>query len=1255
MYMHVRCWLAVSVLSLFAILQPVRADEFVTIDWGVLRIDSVLPLYTHSFPLAQDYARYDYDVRLEYPEFEAVSQAEAVRLSQLEGVGKELPVVRTQVATVSKQGYLYVELVPVVWREGSYQRLVSAKLAVVRNRKPYVASLGGASDVADRYAASSVLAQGRWVKVRVSESGVYRITHKELSSMGFNHPERVRLFGQGGQMLAESKIQHCVDDLKEVPLWRREADMLFYAHGTVKWSYNGSEYVHSQNTYSRHGYYFLTESDSVAPAEFVRMQPVEGGAEVTTFTDYALYENDGFHWIERGRLFFEDYDYKNGRTRSYTFDLPGVVSEGPSKVKVSFGSDDTSGSYVSVSVNGDGAGKVDVPRLEVSRNAYTKFKTGVGVFSTTGKLLPQTKITLAHTSPSVSSGRLDYIAVNYTRELALSGAYTCFRSNVSGKRAFSIAGAGANTRVWKISDGGSAGYVCAELPGVCSDNIYKVSDNVSPTDEYVVLDIASAGFPSVEVVGGVPNQNLHGLEAVDMVIVVPASATWISQAERLAGLHRNYDSLRVVVVRADQIYNEFSSGAPDATAIRRFMKMFYDRASDNSDFPGYLLLFADCASDNRMISHSWRASSPDDYLLCFQSENSYSETTSFVMEEYFCLLDDNEGTTWQSARADAAVGRLTVHSLAEAKTVVDKIEAYMDGRDAGVWRSRVCMLGDDGDNNGHMMDADWVADEIQAANADMIVEKVYWDNFKVENSASGARYPAVTQRIRDISAEGALMMNYSGHGRADELSHELAWGSTEMAALTSPRLPLWVTAACDAGPIDLPEDNMSEIALLNAKGGAIAVLGTTRSTYRDKSNPLNRAFCKYLFADRCPMGEALRRAKNETLVSSSVNHLHFVFIGDPALRLATPDRYRVKVTEVDGQAVSGSDMAMLPKFKAGAQVTLKGAIVDASGNRVNGFNGLISPTLYDSREKVVCLGNDEKADELFEYWDYPRKLYAGKDSVRNGEFMFTFPVPLDISYSDDRGNLFLYAISDAREEAQGSFDGFTIGGTAEGLANDSVGPEISVWFNTAGFVPGGDTNETPLLMLSLYDADGINTTGIGVGHDLIAIVDNNPRMTYVLNSYYTSEAGDYTRGSVAFSLPELPEGEHTVMVRAWDVMNNASTVEVPFCVVKGLRPSMTDVWCTDSPARTTTTFVVTHDRPQTALDVKIEVFDFAGRILWEHTENVTSSGNESRVTWNLTTTSGQPVGNGIYLYRATISSAGGSECTKVRKILVGRQ
>ena len=315
---------------------------------------------------------------------------------------------------------------------------------------------------------------------------------------------------------------------------------------------------------------------------------------------------------------------------------------------------------------------------------------------------------------------------------------------------------------------------------------------------------------------------------------------------------------------------------------------------------------------------------------------------------------------------------------------------------------------------------------------------------------------------------------------------------------------------------------------------------------------------------------------------------------------------------------------------------------------------MIYPSVYDSKETIICKGNVTSITAKFQYEDRSKMLFAGSDSVRNGEFNFTFPVPLDINYSDENGAIYFYATdNDRMREAQGIYDDFLVGGTDDDLKTDSLGPHINLYLNTPNFVSGGKVNETPLLHVSLYDEDGINAVGNGIGHDIIAMVDNSPSMTYVLNSYYVSELGDYTRGTLKYSLPELEPGKHTLFVRAWDMMNNSSSMEVEFEVVKGLRPSLTDVWCTDSPARESTTFVITHDRPESNLNVKLEVFDFAGRILWTHTETGSSTGNSYRVNWNLTTTSGQPLSSGIYLYRATISSpSGGSESTKARKIAV---
>jgi len=1250
--MHVRNWLVILLAWLCFSFPQVRAQEFLDVDWDVMQIDSVLPVFSHAIPLEADFNQYEYRVQLEYPEFEPLPVADARRLEAMHIALPAYPEVESYVGVDSKQGVLYASLVPLVFRDGKYQRITSLKLAVERTPKhPVLTRAAASSTMADRYAPASVLSEGRWVKIAVAETGVYRISHSELRAMGFSNPSKVRLYGHGGHMMAEEQIQHCIDDLKEVPLYRRGSDVLFYAHGVVSWKRSTHGFEHTVNTYSTKGYYFLTEDASAEPLPFASQESLaEAGVVVDTYPDYVLHEKDEFSWLHRGRVFFENVDYKTSPANSYTFYIPGVVPESAANVKVAFGANSANNSTVKVAVSADGVG-TDVGTLSIPAAAgYTKFQTNSRTFDCSGSVADRTTVTLLHKTDA--SGYLDYITLNFTRQLAVRGAYTLFRAALAGKKSFAIAGADAHTAVWKIVDDGAAGYTYTQVQGALENGQYKFTDKVALSDEYVVVNTGSASFPSVEVVGEVTNQNLHGMEPMDMVIVVPASAKWVSQAERLAQLHRQYNSLRVAVVRADQIYNEFSSGTPDATAIRRFMKMHYDRAQSSDDAPKYLLLFGDCAADNRMVTSEWRRSTPRDFLLCFQSQLSSSETRSYVMEEYFCLLDDEEGTEWTRAKADAAVGRLTVRSLAQATVVVDKIEAYLQNREAGAWKNSVCVLGDDGDANRHMIEADKIVECIQESNPHIAVNKIYWDAYLSENASTGRRFPEVTKRIREASAEGALMMYYTGHGSASSLSHELAWGSGEMAALRSPRLPLWVTAACDTSPIDLPEDNMGEIALLNENAAAIAFLGATRSTYGTNSNPLHILFCKHLFRDGLPMGEALRLAKNNYLPSNPENNFDYVLICDPAFRLSMPDQYKVEVTEVNGVAVG---QGTLHQFKAGSLVTLKGRVVDHAGQCQTDFNGLVSPSVYGGKSKVVCKMNDPELDEAFEFWDYSQKVYVGTDSVRGGQFTFTFPVPLDISYSEDCGSIYFYAQDASRQEAQGTYGDFFLDGTKDNLVNDSVGPEIAVFLNSTDFVMGDRVNETPLLMLALHDAQGINTTGSSIGHDLIAIIDNDPQQTFVLNSYYASEPGDYTRGTVTYSLPELEEGNHTILVRAWDVLNNATTVEVPFEVVRGLRPAVGHVWNTPNPARTTTTFVITHNRPQTELEVKIDLYDFSGRLLWNHSQSAVSSGNEVSITWDLTTDSGQPIGNGVYLYRVTLSSAGGEEVTKARKIVVLRQ
>lgn len=1241
-------------LSLFILaICPGQAQRDIEINWSTYAQDSVLPLFVHSVDLGYKHEG-TYTAEIAYPELKPLTNEEVKRFGlPPKGGAPEWPEITTYKGISAKRGQLDVSFSPIIWRDGRYWRIASFSLNI--HHAALAAKREVANGAVERYAAHSVLASGRWVKVRVADNGVHMLTHSALKSMGFNNPEQVRLYGYGGHLLSESDVDSWRDDLCEVPLWREADRVLFYANGPLQWLLESDNtFAHVRNPYSQYGYYFLTEDASTTPMTFpvLKTETQQQGEPIMTTPSYTLHEVDDYAWLHAGRQLVESYDYQNGPAKCYSLVTDGVVNEKEATLDVCFTHNGAEATMLSVMANDNSLGTLRLSPLETHSVAtsgtakYTVKLNGKG-----GKQ----EVVLIHNRPAGVSGRLDYLRLNYTRMIAPN---VPIYATAEGANTYEVAGADEHMVVWNVTDASSP--MC--IPSSLKDGNLLFSVDGERGDIYVALN-PKVSYPMPEVIGEVPNQDLHATMATDYIMIVPANGLLIAQAERLADVHRKRSGLTVKVVRADEVYNEFSSGTPDATAYRRYMKMLYDRAVNVGEAPKYLLLFGDGAWDNRMLSSAWKGLSPDDYLLCYEAENSFNATSSYVAEDYFGLLDDGEGVNLKREKVDVGVGRIPVTMVSQAREVVDKIIAYMDNVNTGAWKNTILMLGDDGDQNRHMDDAEFVAQMLEQEYPDYMIKRVYWDAFPMEKKATGNSYPAVYKRLLELFDEGALMVNYSGHGAPDVISHEMVINKQDMAKLRSPRLPVWVTASCDIAPFDNSVESFGEAAFLNPNGGAIGLLTSTRTTYAEQNRRINYLFSKYVFARdennrRLSLGDAMRVAKCEMITTSdaslsdkSNNKLNYVLIGDPALIVGTAD-YRVVVDQLNGMPISDASEVML---KAGSQVVVKGHVDGLSGVRVNDFSGMIYASVFDNVEAITCRNNAKSSGlSPFVYRERTKKFFTGSDSVRNGEFSFTFRIPMDINYSNDSGLINLYAVdSTYTQEATGSYDGFLLGGTEDNLTNDGTGPAIQVFLNSLEFVSGDKVNETPRLMAIIEDPDGINTAG-NLGHNLSAIIDGKASMTYNLNEYYISDIGGYTRGTVAYVFPELPEGKHTLMLRAWDMMNNSSTVTVEFEVVRGLSPSIIQMVTMPSPARDYATFTLMHDRPENEVTVTLEVFDFSGRIVWNHTEQVVSSDNTYSYTWNLRGSSGQPLESGVYLYRFVVSSPTGQSSSKAQKILIRR-
>ena len=1229
--------------------------QFHTVDWSTVCGDSLLPLCTQVVELPSDYAAYSYSARIEYPEFQRMSDADVARYSMAEKYGalSEMPHVECHVGVQAKQAQLDVAFLPVVMRDGKYYRINSYKLVV--DKQPVQRPQRAAASSAERYAASSLLSTGKWVRIAVEENGVHRITDGELKKMGFAAPSKVRLYGYGGHILPETGLASLPDDLVEVPLWRENGYMLFYANGTIKWEYNNGRYVHSQNVYSTYGCYFLTEGDD-APMAFpkVTLQPTTEAVH-TSYNDYALYEKEKKSPCSYGRVLVDNDAFSStaSRAKTYRLAIDGAM-DSPAVVDLSFATGGEIASRVTV-LYADAANSFEVGSLTIGRVVSGEVgKIAEGKFTIPGGVAAGSNFVLVHrTDDNSLVGYLDYLRLNYRRSLALRGANTLFRGDMTddGNARFDIAGCNANTRVWDVSSPSAIKELSGELKGTT----YSVVAPADVNSNIVAVNVKGA-FPSVKVLGEVPNQNLHAIGQADMVIIVPSNGKFLPAAERLADAHRSMDGLAVEVVTAQQVYNEFSSGTPDVTAYRRLMKMLYDRAEDETDAPKYLLLFGDGWYDNRLITFQGRKQ--DDYLLCYESQNSVDAIYSYVLEDYMGYLDDGEGSDHLRDKVDLGIGRIPAQSVADANAVVDKIIAYMQNKDAGEWQNRILLLADDGDDsmpNQHMKDADAVAAVFEQQYPSYIVNRIYWDDYPIEVSATGKRYPAVTKDIYNALAKGALMVNYSGHGSSNLLSHEMVWKASDMAAVKSPRMPLWVTASCDIGPFDMGDNSVAESAMMNANGGAIGLFTTTRTVLQSYNSVINKEFSKQLMqpvstGEIIAVGDAVRTAKNNVIALGSdrtVNKLQYVLLGDPALRLKYP-KYRVVVDRLNGVDASNT-----VQVSAGSLLRVEGRVVTTNGEPAQDFTGVLYSTLFDSAVEVNTRDNTGLGS--YSYTAYNKTLFSGNDSVRNGRFAINMPIPLDISYSNDYGMLNLYAVDTAFvSSAQGHFVNFTVGGTASDFVNDSVGPEIRLYLNSPSFVDGDDVNATPTLMVELYDENGINTMGTGIGHDITAIVDNDPRHTYNLNSAFVPVVGDYTRGTINMPLNRLEAGEHTLTLRAWDLYNNSSLARITFNVDPALAPGCVELKVNPSPviSGSQATFTLVHDRPQSEMDVRIDVFNVQGQMVWTNTERTVCDGNTYSCSWNGTSQSGQPLSTGVYIVRAYMTEGGVTSSVKTGKFVV---
>lgn len=1094
----------------------------------------------------------------------------------------------------------------------------------------------------DTYTSESALKDGRWVKISVAETGIHFISNANLQKWGFSDPSKVHVYGYGGKRLPDLLNNSYIDDLPLTPSVKTSQGLLFYAQGPVTWNRKTTPYTHSINPYSTVGYYFLSDKE----IEEKELPSIGTGTAsdncATTFTESIYHEKDLYSPGATGHLLLgEDFKYNN--SQNFNFTLTDKV-EPTVSLKYSFATKTfNSSSYITLSVNGENIPSNDMVRA-TNNDTYSFGSEGTFLkyFDISGD-----RLTLGLTyksSVTIHLARLNYISLNYTRAIKLNNGKLIFNSS---NPSVSLSGATNNTNVWDVTNPQSIFKINTTLDG----NTLKWTNEYTGLREYVAWN-ENSSFPEPTFIGNISNQNLHAENTPDMVIFTISE--WQSQAERIADLHRNSsDSLKVLVVSQDKVFNEFSSGVPDVNAFRKMLKMFWDRGNSDASSPRlkYALLMGRGTYDHRHLTPTVEALGYTNMPI-WQTESGLNDNESFSSDDIISYLEDNSGASIAGNRMCVAIGRMPVRSSSEAKKVVDKLYNYVNNSIKDSWKNQILLIADDEDNGTHMKQTESMYSIMRNSDfgKNFFYNKIYTDAFPMENG----EYPMARAQMLQKLDEGVLWWNYIGHANTSTWSHEHILTANDISNLFLRRLPVLYAATCEFMRWDDDALSGAEILFQNPDGGAISVISACRPVYISNNGALSSTLARHVFnrdsnGNLLPVGEILRQTKNSML--SDENKLRYALMGDPAMRFTVPSS-TIELEQINDQIISNNN---LPEIKAREEVTLKGSLYNPSGDKMTDFNGILTATMYDAEKNTTSNGHGE--GEKISFDEPGGKLYIGRDSVVNGEFEIKVSIPSEISnenYHPATLNMYAY---NSNTDAIGCNRNFYIWGYDETAEDDNEAPVISAYFlNHESFKSGCKVNESPMVIANISDNKGINISSAGIGHQMVLTLDGNKTFTNV-SQYYTPVASEEgASGSIAYPISNLSEGNHSLRLRIWDTSGNVAEETIEFFVQNGLAPKIYDIYSDANPATTEANFYITHNRPDAKATITISVYNLMGKLEWTTTQSGRNDMIRSfPITWDLCDMAGRRVPRGIYIYKAEITTDGEHFATESKKLAVAAQ
>lgn len=1109
----------------------------------------------------------------------------------------------------------------------------------------------------EHYAQNSALATGKWARVKTSGAGINLITDAQLRNLGFTNPEKVHVYGMGGRHINNGLTESDPDDLPLIASVRTSKGILFFATDNVTWGVSKIDdddavplmpYYHGIHPYSNDTFYFI--SDIPVSGEVVKKAATTAGVankNATTFMERVLHETDIEPAGESGSQIYGE-DFRSKKSQTFSFTLPDMADDNVTSY-VRFASKTTNGtSTLTMSANGtqlNGQNKID----QSDANYYCRigrFKNDIDGIE--GKL----DLALEYNyTGTLFKARLDFITLFYRRRLNLYNGELYFYANTESGSGFTISGCSDKTVIWDVTDPSSPLEVSYTLSG---DKASFIS-NVSGYREYIAFNPESI-TRGVTPGGTVANQDIHGMETPDMLIITYPE--YKQGAEQLASFHTSHDGMRVAVLEPDAIYNEFSGGKPDFLAFRRLLKMWYDRGESNDGHKiSYCIIMGKPFYDNRMVSAEAKSAGYKPMPI-WQSYAGLAEKTSFSNDDIIGMLDDVEDSKFimGSALITIPIGRFPVTSAQESIDMAAKVEKYVSKPNYGPWRNKVMIIADDDDNASHLTQAQSVYNKMRSSGngASFLYDRLYLDKYPLVISGIGPTYPQATERMLKNYNDGVIFTDYIGHASAYGWGHEHLWDWESITTMTNKNLTFIFAATCGFAYWDIATKSGAEHLLLNPESGIIGMMGATRTVYIAQNGNLNNYTMSELFArdtDGGPrtFGDIYIRGKNQYLNDS--NKLRYAFLGDPAVRIPSA-RHKVKITDINGTKITDRmNPSSYPELAPMSTATIEGTITDSQGNILTDFNGTVNLQLYDA-ERVITTHGNGKSGQVKNYNDRDSRLAVTNATVTGGRWKATLRVPPEIRGTYNTALISGYAWNDRGEEANGAFEQLYVFGYSE-ETNDVDGPDIEAFYINNPTLPENSVvGPNPVVFARLRDESGINISQSGIGHSLNISVDGKDFFND-LSSFFEQDSEDPELGMLVYPLTDITPGKHTLTLTAWDNANNVSKASIDINVGAATDPVIYDITASSNTASTSVDFRILLDRPNTSMQCTLGIYDLMGRKIWENKQQLNSDLDSVISTnWNLCDTSGSRVPRGIYIYRATVESPEGTYSSKSKKIAV---